>query len=88
MATKSELLLYSEYRVLRHLGNTELDDGLGRDPDLLLRLGVEIRPRLPLLFYQLPEAGQNEFAVLSDLFVGQGAECIPETLQPSSCLLR
>jgi len=73
---ESGLLLYSENRVLRGLGNSELDDGLGRDPDLLLRLGVETRPRLPLLFYQLPEAGQDEFAVLFDLFVGQGAECI------------
>ena len=53
-------------RVLRGLGNAEFDDGLSRDPDLLLRSGVETRPRLPLLFYQLPEAGQDEFAVLFD----------------------
>jgi hypothetical protein len=45
----------------------------------LLRLGVETRPRLPLLFYQLPEAGQDEFVVLFDLFVGQGAECIEKS---------
>jgi hypothetical protein len=73
---RSYLLLYSENSVLCRLRNTEFDDGLSRDPDLLLRLGVETHPRFPLLFYQLPEAGQDEFAVLFDLFVGQGTECI------------
>jgi len=58
------------------LWQLEFDDGLGWDPDLLLRLGVETRPRLSLLFYQFPKSGQDEFAVLFDLFVGQGTERI------------
>jgi hypothetical protein len=42
-----KLLLNSENRVLRRLGNSEFDDGLGGYPDLLLRLRVDTRPRFP-----------------------------------------
>jgi hypothetical protein len=71
-----KLLLYSENRVLCRLGDSEFDDSLGWNLDLLLRLGIEAGACLPLLFHQLAKAGQNEFAVLFDLFVGQRAECI------------
>ena len=70
----AELILYPENRVLRRLGNSESDDGLGRDLDLLLRLWIEARARLPLLLYQLAKARQNEFSVLFDLFVREVAE--------------
>ena len=72
----AKLLLYSENRVLRRLGDSEFDDGLGWNPDLLLRLGIESRPRFSFLFHQLLKAWQYEFAVLFDLFVCQRAECI------------
>jgi hypothetical protein len=62
---------YSENRVLRRLGNSEFDHCLGRDPDLLLRLGINARARLSLLLHQLAKAGQNEFAVLFSRFRGQ-----------------
>ena len=74
----TELLLYSENRVLCHLGNSEFEHGLGWNPDLLLRLGIKTRARLPLLFDQLAKAGQNEFAVLFDRFVNESAERIKE----------
>jgi hypothetical protein len=72
----SRLLLCPENSLLCGFGNSEPDDGLGWDPDLLLRLGVETHPRFPLLFHQFPKAGQDEFAVLFSLFVCERAECI------------
>jgi hypothetical protein len=75
-STHAELLLYSENRVLCHLGDSEFEHDFGWNPDLLLRLGIKTHTRRPLLFHQLAEGGQNEFAVLFDLFVGQRAECI------------
>src|ERR1700758_2111942 len=75
-ATLRRLLLCPENRVLRRLGDSEFDDGLGWNADLLHRLGVDACPRFPLLFHQFPKAGQDEFAVLFDLFVGQGTERI------------
>ena len=72
----AELLFYPENCVLCHLCDSEFDDGLGWNPDLLLRLGVEARPRFSFLFHQLPKAWQDEFAVLFDFFLSQRAECI------------
>ena len=72
----AELLLYSENRVLRRLGDSEFDYGLGWNLDLLLRFGIEARARFPLLLHQLAEAGQDKFAVLFGLFVRQRAKCI------------
>ena len=74
----AELLLYSENRVLCRLGDSEFDDSLGWNLDLLLRLGVEAGTCLPLLFHQLAKAGQNEFARLFDRFVSEGAQRIEE----------
>ena len=68
-AAVSELLFYSENRVLCHFGDSELEHGFGRNPDLLLRVGIKARARPPLLFYQLAKAGQNEFAGLFCRFV-------------------
>ena len=70
------LLLHPQNRVLRRLGDSEFDDGLGWNPDLLLRLGIKAGARFSLLLHQLAKARQNEFAVLFDLFVCQRAECI------------
>ena len=75
---RTQLLLYSENRVLRSLGNSEFDDGLGRNLDLLLRLGIKARARLSLLFHQLSKAWQNKFARLFGRFVSQIAERIEE----------
>ena len=74
----AELLLYSENRVLCRLGDSEFDDGLGWNLDLLLRLWIEAGARLPLLLYQLTKPGQDEFAVLFDFFVREVAERIEE----------
>jgi len=76
LAPNAELLLYSENRVLRRLGDSEFDYGLGWNLDLLLRFGIEARARFPLLLHQLAEAGQDKFAVLFGLFVRQRAKCI------------
>jgi hypothetical protein len=73
-----ELLLYSENRVLCHLGDSEFEHGFGWNPYLLLRFGIKTRARLPLLFDQLAKAGQNEFSRLFDRFVSEGAERIEE----------
>ena len=70
------LLLYPQNPVLSGLGHTKFDDGLGWNLDLLLRLGIKARARLPLLFHQLAKAGQNEFAVLLSRFVSESAERI------------
>ena len=49
LAPNAELLLYSENRVLRRLGDSEFDDGLSWNPDLLLRLGVKAHARFSFL---------------------------------------
>ena len=49
--TQSELLFYSENCVLCHFGDSESEHGFGWNPDLLLRLGIKARARLPLLFH-------------------------------------
>ena len=71
-----ELLLYSEDRVLRRLGDSEFNDGLGWNLDLLLCPWVEAGASLPLLLHQLAKTGQDKFAVLFGLFVRQRAKCI------------
>jgi hypothetical protein len=60
-STKAELLHYSENRVLCHLGDSEFERGFGRNPDLLLRLGIKTRARFSLLIHRLAKARQNEF---------------------------
>jgi hypothetical protein len=64
--------------VLCRLGDSEFDDGLGWDLDFLLGLWIEARACFPLLLYELAKAGQDEFAVLFDLFVCELAECLEE----------
>jgi hypothetical protein len=73
-----ELLLYPQNRVFCGLGNTKFDDGLCWNFDLLLRLWIKARSRLPLLLHQLAKTGQNEFAVLFNLFVSEGAQRVEE----------
>ena len=53
---------------------------VGNSPTLHgpLRLRIKARARLPLLLHQLAKTGQNEFAVLFDLFVREVAERIEE----------
>jgi hypothetical protein len=67
-AAESGLLLYPENPVLCRLGDSEFDDGLGWNLDLLLRLGIKASTCFPLLLYQLAKTGQDEFAVLFNLF--------------------
>lgn len=63
-AVISQLLFYSENCVLCHFGDSEFEHGFGRNPDLLLRLGIKARARPPLLFHQFAKAGQDEFTGL------------------------
>jgi hypothetical protein len=77
-AAGSGLLLCPENRVLCRLGDSEFDDGLSWNLDLLLRLWIEAGASLPLLLYELAKAGQDEFAVLFNLFVCQRAERLEE----------
>ena len=71
-----ELLLRAEKRTLRHLEDAELNHGFGGNFDLLLRLWIEARARLPLLLHELAKTGQDKFAVLFNLFVSERAERI------------
>jgi hypothetical protein len=64
--------------VLCGLGNTKFDDGLGWNLDLLLRLWIKTRARFPLLLHQLAETGQDKFAILFNLFIGERAKSIQE----------
>jgi hypothetical protein len=73
-AAESGLLLYPKNSVLCRLGNSEFDNGLRRNLDLLLRPGIEARACLPLLLHQLAKTGQDKFAVLFNLFVRERAE--------------
>src|SRR5208283_2557530 len=75
---RAGLLLYPKNRVLCGLGNTKFDDGLGWNLDLLLRLRIEADASLPFLLYELPKAGQDKFAILPNLFVGEAAQRIEE----------
>ena len=75
---KLRLLFYPQNRVLCGLGNTKFDDGLGWNLDLLLRLWIKARARFSLLLHQLAKTGQDKFAVLFNLFVGERAERIEE----------
>ena len=43
-----------------------------------MRLWIKARARLPLLLHQLAKTGQDKFAVLFNLFVGERAERIQE----------
>src|SRR6202045_553018 len=74
----NDLLLYPQNRVLGRLGDSESDDGLSGNLDLLLRRRIEARTCLSLLLYELAKAGQDEFAVLFGIFVGDGTERIKE----------
>ena len=74
----ARLLLHPENGVLCDLGDSEFDDGLGWNLDLLLRLGIEARASLPFLLYELAKARQDEFAVLFNLFVCERAERLEE----------
>jgi len=67
-----KLLFYSENRVLRRLGDSEFEDGLGWNPDLLLRLGIKARPRSSFLFQ--PFSGSHS-SVLS--FLGSFTKALP-----------
>ena len=71
-------LLYPQNRVFCRLGDSEFDDGLGWNLDLLLRLRIEAGASFPFLLYELAKSGQDEFAVLFDCFVGEVAERIEE----------
>ena len=73
-----ELLLYTKNRVFCRLGDSEFDDGLGWNLDLLLRFGIDANASLPLLLHELAKTGQNEFAALFNLFIGERTECIKE----------
>ncbi len=48
---------YPQNRVLWGLGNAKFDDGLGWNLDLLLRLWIKARARLPLLLYEFRNPG-------------------------------
>jgi hypothetical protein len=78
VAAPARLLLYPKNRVSCRLSDSEFDDGLGWNLDLLLRLRINADASLPLLLHQLAKTGQNEFAVLFDLFVREVAERIEE----------
>src|SRR6266403_5367956 len=70
----ASLLLYPKNRVFCRLGDAKFDDGLGWNLDFLLRLWIKARARLPLLLYEFAKTGQDKFAVLFNLFVGDVAE--------------
>ena len=72
------LLLNPQNPILCGFGNTKFDHGLGWNLDLLLRLWIKTRTRFPLLLHQLAETGQDKFAGLFNLFVGNRAERIQE----------
>ena len=74
----ARLLFYPQNRVLCRLGDSEFDNGLGRNLYLLLRLRIEADASLPLLLYELAKSGQDEFSILFDRFVGEVAERIEE----------
>jgi hypothetical protein len=76
MAKVPGLLLYPQNPVLCGFGNPKFDDRLGWNLDLLLRLWIKARARFPLLLYEFAKTGQNKFAVLFYLFVGDVAERI------------
>jgi len=76
LATHFYLVLYPQNRVLCRLGNTKFDDDLGWNLDLLLRLRIKARARLPLLLYEFPKSRDHEFAVLFGRFAGDVAERI------------
>jgi len=92
-AAESGLLLYPpEPRLLRFYGfgdsEFDVDDSLGWNFDLLLRLGIEACTCLPLLLYELAKTRQDEFAVLFSLFVCERAERNRGILQRFFCWSR
>jgi hypothetical protein len=60
IAQSFQLLPYPQNRVLRRLRNTEFDDGLGWNLDLLLGLGINPDPRFPLLLHKLANTWQDK----------------------------
>jgi hypothetical protein len=75
---EKHLLFRAENRVGGRLRDSEFDNGLGRNLDLLLRLGIKARARLSFLLHQFAKPGQYVFSILFDSFVGDGAERIKE----------
>jgi hypothetical protein len=65
------LLLYPQNPVLCGFGK-------GWNLDLLLRLGIKTHARFPLLLHQLAKTGQDKFAGLFNLFIGERAQSIQE----------
>jgi hypothetical protein len=74
----ARLLFCPQNRVLCDLSDSEFDDGLCWNLDLLLRFGIDAGASFPLLLYQLAKTRQDEFPVLLDRFVGEVAERIKE----------
>src|SRR5208337_1323107 len=72
----ARLLLYPQNCVFCCLGDSEFNDSLGWNLDLLLGLGIEARASFPFLLEELAKSGQDEFAVLFGRFVGEVAERI------------
>jgi hypothetical protein len=85
---KTHLLLPAENPILCRLGDAEFDDGLGGNLDLLLRLWIKPRARLPLLFHQFAKTGHDKFAALFGSFIGDGAERIKKHTGRFSICLR
>ena len=77
-SVSARILLYPRNRVFCRLSDSEFDDGFGWNLNFLLRLWIEARTRFPLLLHQFAKTGQNESAVLFDLFVREVAERIEE----------
>ena len=72
------LLFRSQNGVLRRLRDPKFDHRLGRNFDLLERLRVDAGARFPFLLYQFAKAGQHEFTLLFDRFIGEGRKRIEE----------
>ena len=72
------LLLYTQNGILCRLRDSELNDGFGRDLDLLLSLWVDAGTRLPFLLYQLSKPRQHEFAFFANCFISKARERIQE----------
>jgi hypothetical protein len=58
------LLGRSENRVLRRFRDAEFQNGFCGNFDLLACRGIPAEARLPLLLYELAEAGKRELALL------------------------
>lgn len=72
------LLFDAQNRVFGRFGDSEFNDGFGRNLDLYSSFWIDAVASFPLLLYQLSKSRKDKLAFFFDPFVGEARERIEE----------